>query len=248
MNDIAVAQPGITVTGFDQAMRLAETMANGRLVPVHLQKSPADCLMVIEQAIRWKMSPFAVAQTTSIIGGKLMYEGKLVGAVLFTNGISLKYSFDGQGEGRKITATGCRRGETEEKSVEVALKDVRTPNKAWATQPDQQLVYSANRVWARRHAPELMLGVYVPEEMEGEVATTYVKPSVAALASVTAEQADDAVRQQLIAELETAARTGIGELQGMWKELSKEQRAKVGTDELERLKKLAVDEAPVNGE
>ena len=33
-------------------------------------------------------------------------------------------------------------------------------------QPDQQLAYHGSRVWARRHAPELMLGVYSPEEFD----------------------------------------------------------------------------------
>ena len=42
----------------------------------------STCLVVIEQAMRWGMSPFAVAQCTSSIGGKLMYEGKLVAAAV----------------------------------------------------------------------------------------------------------------------------------------------------------------------
>jgi hypothetical protein len=36
----------------------------------------------------------------------------------------------------------------------------------WIKQPDQQLVYAGTRVWARRHAPEVMLGVYAPEEFD----------------------------------------------------------------------------------
>ena len=60
-----------------EAMRLAEMMATAKLVPVALQKSPADCLMVIQQAIRWDMDPFAVAQECSVIQGKLMHSGKL---------------------------------------------------------------------------------------------------------------------------------------------------------------------------
>ena len=36
----------------------------------------------------------------------------------------------------------------------------------WTKQPDQQLVYFATRAWARRHTPEVMLGVYSPEEFD----------------------------------------------------------------------------------
>ena len=70
-----------------EAMKLAEMMAGAKLVPPALQKSPADCLMVIQQAIRWDMDPFAVAQECSVIQGKLMHSGKLVAAVVNARGL-----------------------------------------------------------------------------------------------------------------------------------------------------------------
>jgi hypothetical protein len=44
--------------------------------------------MVIEAAMRWGMSPFAVAQETSVIQGKLMFSGKLVAAAIQTHSVS----------------------------------------------------------------------------------------------------------------------------------------------------------------
>jgi hypothetical protein len=38
----------------------------------------------------------------------------------------------------------------------------------WQIQPEQQLMYHGVRVWARRHMPELMLGVWSPEEFAEE--------------------------------------------------------------------------------
>ena len=157
-------------TNMDSAIRLAEIMATGQLVPKHLQNHPGDCLMVIEQAMRWNMSPFAVAQCTSVIQGRLNYEGKLVAAVVQSApGVMasrFQYEFSGEGDTRQITASGLMRGEDKPKSVTVILRDVRTSNEMWKKQPDQQLVYSANRIWARRYAPEVMLGVYSPDELE----------------------------------------------------------------------------------
>jgi len=153
----------------DSAMRLAEMMSRGKLVPQHLQNSAGDCLMVIEQATRWAMSPFAVAQCTSVIQGKLMFEGKLVAAALNSSGIlerRLDYSFTGTGLERTILVRGRLRGETESREITLSLKDAKTTNGMWQKQPDQQLVYAGTRVWARRHAPEVMLGVYSPEEFE----------------------------------------------------------------------------------
>jgi hypothetical protein len=160
---------GLVPQSMDQAVRMAEMMAKGRLVPQHLQNSPGDCLMVIEQATRWGMSPFAVAQATSVIQGRLMFEGKLVAAALHTSGAlatRLAYDYSGEGASRVVRVSAVLAGETEPRFVDVRLADAKTTNKMWTTQPDQQLAYHGARVWARRYAPEVMLGVYAPEEME----------------------------------------------------------------------------------
>jgi hypothetical protein len=150
------------------AMQLAQMMATSKLVPAHLQKSPGDCLLVIEQAMRWNMSPFAVAQCTSVIQGRLMFEGKLVSAAVQTCGIlagRLKFAFTGEGNTRSIIVTGEIKGEIgDPREITVRLADAKTTNGMWVKQPDQQLVYFATRAWARRHTPEVMLGVYSPEE------------------------------------------------------------------------------------
>jgi len=171
MNAI-ISAPGstaLTPTNMESAMKLAEMMARGKLVPSHLHNSPGDCLMVIEASMRWQMSPFAVAQCTSVIQGKLMFEGKLVAAALNASGIlsaRLEYDFSGEGAQRAVTVSGTLRGETKAREVTVFLADAKTTNSMWTKQPDQQLVYAATRVWARRHAPEVMLGVYAPEEFD----------------------------------------------------------------------------------
>ena len=159
----------------DEAIRLAEFMCRARTLPKHLWDSPGDCLMVVELAMRWGMSPFAVAQATSVISGKQMIEGKLVAAAVENSGAivgHIDYQFSGEGEGRSITVTATRRGETNPRTVTVAYKDARTNNEMWKRQPDQQLVYHGARVWARRWTPAVILGVYSREEMgpiiEGE--------------------------------------------------------------------------------
>jgi hypothetical protein len=173
-----------------EAVRFAEVMAQGRLVPKHLQNSPGDCLMVIEQAARWRMSPFAVAQATSVISGKMMFEGKLVAAAVETSGAivgHLDYTFDGEGDARSITVFATRRGETQPRSVTVTLKDARTSNEMWKRQPDQQLVYHGARVWARRWTPAVILGVYSREEMgpiiDAELESTPEQPALKAAAA-----------------------------------------------------------------
>jgi len=169
----------------DGAFRLAEMMARGKMVPDHLKGSAADCFMVIEQAMRWNMSPFAVAQCTSSIKGKLMFEGKLVAAAVESSGAivgNLDYTFTGTGDDRVIKVSGRRVGDAEVKTVEVKLRDARTDNPLWKRQPDQQLVYHGVRVWARRWTPAVILGVYSREEMGTPEADEYVGTTIDAVA------------------------------------------------------------------
>ncbi|MFS8371715.1 recombinase RecT [Acetobacter indonesiensis] len=160
---------GFAIEGMQGAMNLAKAMASAKMVPQHLQGSPGDCLMVIEQAMRWQMSPFAVAQATAVVRGKMCFEGKLVAAAIQTSGIlegRLRYDFEGTADKRKVICSGHIRGEAKERSVEVTLESAKTNNEWWTKTPDQMLTYHAARVWARRHAPEVMLGVYSPDEFD----------------------------------------------------------------------------------
>jgi hypothetical protein len=68
------------------------------------------------------------------------------------------------------------KGEAKPREVTVFLADAKTSNALWTKQPDQQLVYAGTRVWARRHAPEVMLGVYAPEEFDR--AEPFIGPTI----------------------------------------------------------------------
>lgn len=165
----AVRHYGLVPENMAEAIKLAELMASAKLVPAALQSSPADCLMVIQQAIRWDMDPFAVAQECSVIQGKLMHSGKLVAAVVNARGNltqRLSFEYRGDGDNRTITVSGQLQGEAQPREVVVVFRNARTANTMWQKQPDQQLMYHATRVWARRHTPELMLGVYSEEEFD----------------------------------------------------------------------------------
>lgn len=167
---------------FEQIQRVAAMMAQMKLMPEHLRGSAADCAMVVEQAWRWQMSPTAVASKTYSVSGKLAYEGQLVAAVVNTRaGLKgrLNYRFTGEFDRQtpqkstlKVICSGTMEGEDEPRDVEVAWVDGFAMSKGaqdkWKSQPQQQLSYFAARVWARRHTPEVLLGVYTAEELEAE--------------------------------------------------------------------------------
>lgn len=174
MNELAKQEQGqaqiaLAPKTMDQAMEFAGQMAQCGLVPAHLQNKPADCFRVVLQAAQWEMNPFAVADCTSVISGKLMYEGKLVSAVVNARGglkSRLNYHFDGTGENRVLTVTGTLRGEDAAREIKLTYAQAAQINKngQMRSNPEQQMCYIGARIWARRHVPELMMGVYTPDE------------------------------------------------------------------------------------
>lgn len=183
MNAITVPQQqtlmqALVPRNVPEAVQLAETFASASLVPEHLRGNPGDCLLVVMQAQRWGMDALSVAQCTSVVHGRLCYEGKLVAAVLYSMGAvdgRLRYEIKGSGQGASITVTGTPRGGDGTQSVSGSVKDWRTLGKdkqgnridnAWDKIPEDMLVYRGTRQWARRYAPEALLGVYTPDEME----------------------------------------------------------------------------------
>jgi len=222
---------GLIPQNIADAMRLAEMMAKGKMVPEHL-RNPSDMLMVIEQACRWGMSPFAVAQCTAIVRGRISYEGKLVSAAINASGVlqgRLDYVFSGEGATRAVTARGTMRGEDKPREVIVTLASAKTDNEHWKKSPDQMLSYHAARVWARRHAPEVMLGVYSPEEFDQQPhrdtfagpTIEHAAPAAAPVRETSHEQTDShpaAPRKQTVVQwldalaLELAAAEGSEEV------------------------------------
>lgn len=67
---------------------------NAKLVELPFEVQQARAVLIANQADLWGADPIAVAQCTSIVHGKLMYEGKLVHAVISsTLSVDLIYEF-----------------------------------------------------------------------------------------------------------------------------------------------------------
>jgi hypothetical protein len=72
---------------------------------------------------------------------------------------------DEESLGVRVWAT--LRGETEPRSLDLLLAQARTRNSTlWADDPKQQLAYLAQKRWARLYCPDVILGVYTPDELE----------------------------------------------------------------------------------
>ncbi|MCF2841954.1 recombinase RecT [Klebsiella pneumoniae] len=190
-NDIAItSQPGATVgtaaaifspEGMDRLVRFATLMADSKAtVPAHLAGKPADCLAVTMQAAQWGMNPFAVAQKTHVVNGTLGYEAQLVNAVVSSSNLlatRLNYKWDGDwskvsGKTDKspsltVTVWATLKGESEPRSLTISMAQAGVRNSPlWEQDPRQQLAYLCVKRWARLHAPDVLLGVYTPDDLQ----------------------------------------------------------------------------------
>ncbi|MCU6683330.1 recombinase RecT [Leclercia sp. H6W5] len=190
-NEISItAQHGATIgtaaaifspEGMDRLVRFATLMADSKAtVPAHLAGKPADCLAVTMQAAQWGMNPFAVAQKTHVVNGTLGYEAQLVNAVVSSSNLlatRLNYRWDGDwskvnGKTDKspnltVTVSAVLKGEAEPRELTISMAQAGVRNSPlWEQDPRQQLAYLCVKRWARLHAPDVLLGVYTPDELQ----------------------------------------------------------------------------------
>ena len=166
---------------FNKCHRLAEVMASGSCtVPKHLKGNVGDCFAIVGQSLRWGMDPYAVAQKTHLVNGTLGYEAQLVIAVInnrapITDRIKFDYFGDWskvKGKDDKSTDIGviCRAtfiGDDEPTELSLTMAQVGHVRNSplWAADPRQQLAYLAAKRFSRLYCPDVILGVYTPDEL-----------------------------------------------------------------------------------
>jgi hypothetical protein len=135
------------------------------------------CLALTLQALRWGMDPFAVVNkayiTTGKAGEQLAFEAQLVHAVVNERAPlqrRLRPAYSGEGVNRRCKIVGWLKGETEPLDYESpTIREIKVKNSPlWEADPDQQLFYYSTRAWARRHVPEILLGVQTADEIEAQ--------------------------------------------------------------------------------
>jgi hypothetical protein len=178
---LTVGSTGLAIKNMDELLSFARIMAIGGVsIPKHLRGNPGACISICLQAIEWQMSPFAVANKSYSVNDRLAYEAQLIHAVLIKRApIRGRPSFIYGGEGPTRVCRVAVKLADEDQTVDYTtpqFRDIPIKNSPlWKNDPDQQLGYYAVRALARRHFPDIILGVLEREEMkygaiEGELA------------------------------------------------------------------------------
>ena len=167
---------------FESLHKVAVLMASSSLVPdtlvkkdgklLTIEERTANCFLVVEQSHRWAMSPFAAVACASVVHGRLMWEGKLINAVIEAQmGVRLTYTFNGQtGDALGVVVSGTRSGETEAVTVSGTVGDWKTTGNGspWKGESanERQLRYRGAREWGRAYAASAILGIIAEDEAQ----------------------------------------------------------------------------------
>lgn len=190
-------QPMLDTGRFEHFQRAATALMHSSILNPSIRgQSPQQCfsnlMLVFDLSDRWKLPAMSIAQGIAIVHDKVVYEGKLIAAMLDASlGVRLHYWWTGTRgtEAYRIYVSdqpwddltdeqlaalepGCsiRGRRIVDGSVgewRTFQKDGRTPNPAWTGAATQnQLSYRGAREWARRYEPAQMLGVYGDDEID----------------------------------------------------------------------------------
>lgn len=167
-----------------EAMEVAKLMSKAHgMVGPHLIGNPGGCLAVVLQAMSWGMSPFAVAAKTYVAAKAedladtskpmppISYEAQLVHAVVLalapTEGRP-EITFEDEGDKMRCIVSATFKGASSPsvlRSEPLATLKNAKGSPLWFKKPQQQIAYNAVRDWGRRYCPDVIMGVYTPDEM-----------------------------------------------------------------------------------
>lgn len=186
--EVAATGGGVQFRTMTEVMEFAKLVSlSGVAVPPHLRGNPGACLAVCVQAMEWKMSPFAVANKSYVVSNyskdgpieRLSYESQLIHAVIEARAPlqgRLRVDYEGDGDDRVCIVSGRFRGETEDHVLRSSPLGKRRPGRndkgfikgspLWDSKPDLQQFYDTSRDWCRMFCPDVLMGIYAPDEFE----------------------------------------------------------------------------------
>lgn len=161
---------GVSFASALEVMEFAKLMSTAdKAIGPHLRNNPGACLRIVFQAVEWQMSPWAVADKSYVVNDRLAYESQLIHAIIAARAPiteRLEARYEGEGPERRVTVIGHFVGNYEREYTSPLLKDIKVKNSPlWTADPDQQLWYYSSRAWARKWCPDVIAGLYTPDEL-----------------------------------------------------------------------------------
>lgn len=157
-------------TTIDEAIKVAEYLANSTIVPKDFQGKPGNVLVAIQWGQEVGLTAMAALQNIAVINGRPSLWGDAIIALVRASGalVSILEELDGEGDQMVATCTVTRRGETPV-SRSFSMDDAKKANLAkkegpWQQYPKRMLQLRARGFALRDVFPDVLKGLYVAEE------------------------------------------------------------------------------------
>ena len=167
-----------TSDNFIMAMQMAKALASSTIVPQTFQKNEANCLIAIEQAQRLRVSPMMVMQNLHVIQGRPSWSSKFLIAAINNSGkfdmeLQFEETQDKDGKPFSCTAWTTKNGRKVNGmtvDMDIAKEEgwLSKNGSKWKTMPQLMLRYRAASFFSSLNCPELTMGLYTREEMQGD--------------------------------------------------------------------------------
>lgn len=163
---------GVSFASVSEVMEVAKLMAVAdKAVPAHLRANPGACLRIVFQAVEWQMSPWSVADKSYEVNDRIAYESQLIHAVIEARAplrkrLEVEYIGDEGSPDRRCKIVGTFTDGEKREYLSPKFKDIKVKNSPlWVADQDQQFFYYSSRGWSRRWCPDVIMGLYTPDEM-----------------------------------------------------------------------------------
>lgn len=201
--ELVLAQPrSLLPASIEDLEQSARIIAYGGTAPVALQGNPERCIGIAYQAALRRIDPVAFASECYVMpvkggGERLCFMAKLIKALImrdvpFELGKELRIEYVGEGAQRYAIARGTPLGTTRELIYTSPIFGQITPKNSplWFSDPDLQFDYFASMRWARKHRPDVIMGMYTPDEMQMMAGESSTSPRKSPYAPQIAQAAD----------------------------------------------------------
>ena len=192
MNDIVSSATSMNRFEYmDQAYKIACIMAKSDIVPAHYRGRPENAFIAVQTAYRMNLDPMMIMQNTFVVSGKLGMNSSFAISLANSSGLfegGIRYRIEGSDNSLKVTAYTNLKKTGEEISYTIGMKEATaenwTKNPKYRTLPELMLRYRAATLLIRTHAPEVLNGMHMVEEIEDvRAAARDVTPKTKTLSS-----------------------------------------------------------------
>lgn len=161
-------QNALAIRTVDEARSLAETIAKSSLLPAALVGKSADVLVQILAGRELGLEPMTAIRSIHIINGKPTLAADAMVGLVLGSGLA-EYFAQTDASATSVTYETKRRGSPVAQRVTWTMDDARragvTGNPTWAKYPRQMLAARCKSELARSAYPDVLAGVYDPDEL-----------------------------------------------------------------------------------